>query len=440
MRRVFTLCSVLAALIAGCATADDNSTQQAADDRSSEILNRLDTRVNNRPARIAAVHMGGNWGTNRWGGVESQPEGYFEYLQQLNVNWVGVSVALHVSDSMDSNVRRVYAGNDASFTDDQLIRTIRFLRNHGFKVYLTLALETSDMNVAHPVQRWQFGDPGMPKERADIDPGYWPWSLEHPDHTLFVRKFFASYTNQAVAVGKLAQAEGVEMYSLGTETERLFRTRTGGRWPNDFRKELATMVDAVREVYGGLLTYDMASDAVSTANDFYDPGSSYLFHDLKLDIIGVSAYFPLYDSVPGAVPTVPDLENKWQGIFKRYLSPHKLRNDNLPMIFLEFGYVDSVDAVVRPANDELAQRTFLDRDKNGLDDGQETQANVYQALFNVMQANQDLLNGAFLWGMTMADDGLWNGFGSTGATKREFSVRGKLAEQVVWDVYGTWRD
>ena len=280
----------------------------------------------------------------------------------------------------------------------------------------------------------------MPKERADIDPGYWPWSLEHPDHALFVRKFFTSYTNQAVAVGKLAQAEGVEMYSLGTETERLFRTRTGGRWPNDFKKELANMVDAVREVYGGLLTYDMASDAVSTANDFYGPGSSYLFHDLKLDIIGVSAYFPLNDSVPGAVPTVPDLENKWQGIFKRYLSPHKLRNYNLPMIFLEFGYVDSVDAVVRPANDELAQRTFLDRDKNGLDDGQETQANVYQAFFNVMQAYQDLLNGAFLWGMTMADDRLWNSFSQTGATKREFSVRGKLAEKVVRDVYATWRD
>jgi hypothetical protein len=440
MKNGFVLCGVIATLIAGCATTNDSSTQPAADKRSSEVLNRLDSRSNDRPARIAAVHMGGNWGTNRWGGVQNQPEGYFEYLRQLNVNWVGVSVALHVSDSMDSNVRRVYEGNDASFTDDELVRTIRSLRNHGFKVYLTLAMETSDMNVAHPVQRWQFGDPGMPIERPDIDPKYWPWSLEHPDHVSFVQKFFNSYTDQAVAVGKLAESEGVEMYSLGTETERLFRTRTGGRWPNDFKNELTRMVNAVREVYSGLLTYNMAYDAVSTANDFYSPGSSYLFHDLKLDVIGVSAYFPLYESVPRITPAVPDLEKKWQAIFMRYLSPQKHRNDNLPMIFLEFGYVDSVDAVVKATNDELIERKFIDHDKNGLDDGQETQANVLQALFSVMQANPDLLNGAFLWNMTMADDALWNSFAYTGATKRDFSVRGKLAEQIVRDVYATWRD
>ena len=32
------------------------------------------------------------------------------------------------------------------------------------------------------------------------------------------------------------------MFSLGTETDRLFRTRSGGYWPNDFLQELRAMV------------------------------------------------------------------------------------------------------------------------------------------------------------------------------------------------------
>jgi len=113
------------------------------------------------------------------------------------------------------------------------------------------------------------------------------------------------------------------------------------------------MVKAVREVYSGLLTYDILASQLTAPNDFYGPASNYLFHDMGLDVIGVSAYFPLYDSVPSAVPSVASLEKKWQNIFDTYLLPQKARNDGLPILFLECGYVDSINALVNPTADEF---------------------------------------------------------------------------------------
>ena len=50
----------------------------------------------------------------------------------------------------------------------------------------------------------------------------------------FVREFWNTYTEQAVHFARIAQEEGVRMYSLGTETDRLFRTRSGGDyWTNE---------------------------------------------------------------------------------------------------------------------------------------------------------------------------------------------------------------
>ena len=51
---------------------------------------------------------------------------YFEYLRDMNVNWVGISVALHYDDSMDSTVERVYSGViTKTFTDDFLRKMIQ---------------------------------------------------------------------------------------------------------------------------------------------------------------------------------------------------------------------------------------------------------------------------------------------------------------------------
>src|SRR3990167_7269674 len=69
---------------------------------------------------MRAVHMSGNWGGNTKG-VKSLDPKYFEFLRDLNANWVGISVAHHLDDSLDSTVERVYSRVDIpTFKDEDL--------------------------------------------------------------------------------------------------------------------------------------------------------------------------------------------------------------------------------------------------------------------------------------------------------------------------------
>ena len=179
------------------------------------------------------------------------------------------------------------------FSDRALRQYIREFKEYGFDVYLTLAFESFEAETAQrPVNRGQLGRPAVPDYGPTIRPENWPWLPNHTDHTRFVREFWSTYTDQAVHYAKIAQAEGVGMYSLGTETDSLFRSRSGGDfWVNDFGDELRTLVESVRAEYDGLLTYTMLY--LTTIGDWFDPGSKYLWEDLDLDVVGVSGYYPL---------------------------------------------------------------------------------------------------------------------------------------------------
>ncbi len=365
-------------------------------------------------------------------GVDPLPEDYFRFLQRINANWVGISVALNIDGSLDSTVERIYEGFISTFTDEALTIMIDALHQHGCNVYLTLAFETNGADDAkHPVKRWQLGDPNMPREDTNILPENWPWALDHPDHERFVAEFWQTYTDQAVHFAELAEAAGVEMFSLGTETERIFRTRSGGSWPNDFGAELTAMVSSVRSVYGGLLTYDMHFSAL-TAVDFYGPGSNHLWEDLGLDIVGISAYFELVDTSPSSVLSVEDLEVSWERIFANYLVPLKQRNPSLDILFLEMGYTDAIKAPYRVGALSWKTRVFVDDNGNKLDDNQEAQGNILSAFFNVNEQHHRLVAGNFLWGHSWASDRDWAA--NTGL-KHHMSVRDKLAEVVVRDHY-----
>jgi len=375
--------------------------------------------------------MGGNWGTN-FEPENTLPEGYFEYLRELNVNWVGISVALHYDDSMDSTVERVYSDvQTPTFTDDFLREMIRSYHQYGICVYLTLAFEAVEAEESdHPVIRYELGVPDLHNQTAQKE--FWPWAIDHPDHERFVTEFWGSYTQQAVHFGQIAEEEGVSLYSLGTETEALFRTRPIDLWPNDFRTELQAMVDAVREVYHGSLTYDMHISVFDYPESF-GLASYNLWEDLGLDVIGLSAYFPLVDSLPTRVMGVEELEESWEAIFQDYLIPLQAANLNRPIYFIEFGYSDSILSPYNPSADEFRRRIFSDIDGNGSDDGEEAQANIYEALYNVMDRHPGVVNGTFLWGMMMADTEQW---AVSFAQMREFSVRDKLSEDVVRNFYG----
>lgn len=315
------------------------------------------TPVFERPLR--AIHISGNWGTNEtvvaeWerNGGDILPPDYVRHLTSLNVDWVGISVGLEYADSMDSTVEREVAG----FSDAALRQLIREFRQHGFHVYITLAFQSHEASVSEkPVQRWQLGDPGEPRTGVPPDsppaarairPEDWPWRPSHPNHAAFVSEFWNTYTEQAVHLAGIAQEEGVEMYSLGTETERLFRTRPEGEyWVNDFSQELGAMVEGVRAVYTGLLTYDMHYGVVT--EEYL--GSRDLWHDLDLDVVGVSAWFPLVDRPRSEVMDVGSLRKAYERIVEEFLVPLATYNQR-PVVFLEYGAGDCVWA---PASPEL---------------------------------------------------------------------------------------
>ena len=399
-----------------------------------------------RPLR--AIHISGNWGTNRevvdaWNPEGSErlvPLDYVAWLQDLSVNWLGISVALHYDDSMDSTVERVYSQERQipTFSDQALRQLIREFREHGFDVYLTLAFESHEAERAErPVNRGQLGRPTVPDYGPTILPEHWPWLPSHPDHHRFVREFWRTYTDQAVHYAKIAQAEGVRMYSLGTETDSLVRSRSGGDyWVNEFHDELRTMVASVRAQYNGLLTYDMHPVAI-VYRDFF-VGSQYLWEDLDLDVVGLSGGFALTETPPQAVMSVESLEQGFDQVFREYLLPLSADNAGRPIVFTEYYAMDTVETPADPSNAGRQGEMFVfsDSNGNGVDDGRETQANVFRAFFRTMSRHPGVVNGAFFWDNWIAGDDLWQTYW---ARTRSFSIRDKPAGEVVRAQYERWR-
>ena len=395
-----------------------------------------------RPLR--SIHNGGNWAFNqtaadRWEADPSEPllpPSFVDWVESLHLDWVGISVALHVDDSMDSTVERKHSGvHIPTFTDDALRQIIREYRQHGIDVYLTLAFEAHEaLHAARPLARYLIGDPGDPEAGAPvgaevrIDPANWPWSPSHPDHARFVAEFWRTYTAQAVHFARLAQEEGVRMFSLGTETDSLFRTRGNDEyWRNDFLRELRKMVAGVRAVFDGLVTYDMHYTAV--VHDHYAAGSRHLWSDLDLDVVGVSAWFPPTGEPPTTVLSVDTLRREYDRIFRDHVIPAAARNER-PVVFLEYGIVDKVG---RPFEPDPAFTPFSDRNGNGLDDGQEQQANTIEAMLRTVTAYPGVVYGAFFWDHYIVSAERWAQH--VADAPRGFSFRGKLAERVVRRTY-----
>ncbi len=401
--------------------------------------------ANNLEPPLRAVHASGHSGSNEtviagWerGGRSERivPPDYIQWLKGIHVNWVGISVALTYEDSLDSTVDVSHE----TFPDDAIRQMVRDFRAEGISVYMTLAFEAGDAEESsRPAFRWLLGDPGSPATgipddgEAAIQPEFWPWWPKHPDHERFVAEFWETYTQWAVHFARIAEEEGVRLYSLGTETDSLFRTRSGGEyWTNDFGDELQSMVKEVRGVYHGLLTYDMHFHAV--VQDFFQPGSDCLWEDLGLDVVGISAWFDLIRLPPTSVMSVSQLEDLYDRIFREHLIPITERSPGRPILFTEYGALDLVSTPARPGNSEGQGTPFVhsDANGNGVDDGRETQANVFQALFNTMKRRPEVVQGVFFWDNWMADEELWDEFWGG---VRSYSIRNKPSEAVVRSAY-----
>ena len=103
-------------------------------------------------------------------------------------------------------------------------------------------------------------------------------------------------------------------------------------------------------------------------------------------------------------------------------------------MFTEFGAVDTMEAPFNPADWSMTGQAavFTDSNGNGLDDGQETQANIYRALFDIIDENVGVVRGVFSSNIGIASDSLWQDFESQA---RSYNIRGQLSEETVRSVY-----
>lgn len=99
-----------------------------------------------------------------------------------------------------------------------------------------------------------------------------------------------------------------------------------------------------------------------------------------------------------------DLRNGFDLLFEEHVVPLARRNTGRPVVFTEFGAVDTMEAPFNPADWSMTGQAavFTDSNGNGLDDGQETQANIYRALFDVIDENVGVVRGVLSWNIGIA--------------------------------------
>lgn len=408
---------------------------------------------------MRAMHTGGNWG----GGIDGYkalPDAYIANLAGDNIDWVGIYVPIFSGSLSDPTVSvRYRPQGDAdyahmySFDDADLAAAVTKYKENGFHVFLCLTFihpeagdHSSTCNTSsYVVDHHLLGDSSYPLigaaawEGRCVDGSHWWWRPSHPDHSANVARFWDTYTDVAVKYARMAQQLGVDMYGVGAESDRLFRTRSSARFPIHFKAELTRMVSAVRAEYSGLLTYSQQSFVYLDHPEWWGldtTASEWLAEDLGLDVIGLSGYYSLTSEIPTRVWSVPEFEAGWARVFDSYLLKLQRRNPGTPIVFTDTGSADVVAAPWSTLHGSGDPFVFTDADGNGIDDGREQQRNLIQGLLNVNDRYDHLVRGMFFAWMDIDTDPYvaeWN------ATHRSISLHLRPAEEAIRDTYARWK-
>ncbi|MEH2511494.1 hypothetical protein V1291_002848 [Nitrobacteraceae bacterium AZCC 1564] len=134
-----------------------------------------------------------------------------------------------------------------------------------------------------------------------------------------VDAFFASYKAEMLDLARVAEQSHVEMLSIGNELSKLSGEQYRDHWVD--------LIDSIRAVYHGDLTYAAATDEAINVS-FWD----------KVDQIGVNAYPPLTTKTD---PTVSEMVAAWKSVsaddYWAAVMDHKSPVDFLHSLALEHG-------------------------------------------------------------------------------------------------------
>ena len=201
------------------------------------------------------------------------------------------------------------------------------------------------------------------------------------------------YTSFMMHYAHLAEEIDASLLVIGTELARSAQER-----PQYWRG----LIEQIREIYGGELTY---------AANWWEEYEQIQFWD-RLDYIGIQAYFELSHE-PN--PTNAMLSQGWQPHIQAASSLSK--RVNRPVLFTEIGYRNVDDAAARPWRwpswDEIGQVT----------PNNELQSQLYEVFFDELW-NESWFKGAILW--------KWHGDRDQRSTfSIGFTPQGKPAQEII---------
>ncbi len=173
-------------------------------------------------------------------------------------------------------------------------------------------------------------------------------------------KWENNYRRFILYFAKMADSLHIEMLCMGTEWDRATRER-----PDFWR----SMVDTIRKVYHGKLTYAANWDAYL---DF--PAWD------KLDFIGINAYFPISNA---KTPQIKDLKKAWKPIVKKI--SRLAQKFQKPILFTEYGY---------RSIDYTAQAPWESETRHAINN--QAQAIALEAFYQIFY-REPWFAGGFLW-------------------------------------------
>lgn len=285
-------------------------------------------------------HRGISW----VGGPERVTEKDFQRLVEDHVNWI-VQTPFGWQRGLDTPRVAMSTGGHHMWwgeSDEGLIETGRLAKKFGIKVLLKPHLWITRA----PKGKW----------RTDI-------AMKSDDDW---RRWFDDYGKLILHYARLAEAQGFEGLCIGTELHQAAVQRE-----KDWRK----LIRAVREIYGGKLTY---------AANWWKEFEEIRFWD-DLDWIGIQAYFPLADKND---PSVEEIRRGWKPHLEAIERVH--REFKKPVLFTEIGYKSTENAAVRP------WEWGAHRGEKCTEAGLRTQANGYDAFFTTVW-NRPWMAGVYWW-------------------------------------------
>ena len=223
----------------------------------------------------------------------------------------------------------------------------------------------------------------------DLKEGEWRGTISPPDWDLWFRR----YEKMILPYARLAAAEGVESFSVGSEL-----CSTEG-----FKDRWRRIIRRIRRVYRGDLTY--------SANwDHLEPVS----FEEDLDFLGMNAYYEIGRDSSSDVESMVVRWREIQGKIRAWRDT----NGGKPVVITEVGYPSRAGASIDPWNyygDGAAD--------------EEEQRRCYEAFVRAWK-DETILAGVYFY--------LW--WGEGGPKDRDYTPRGKAAQAVIeaWYQGGQW--